>query len=107
MNEFKGTKGAWTLDKPFKDNLGNVLIDIVSDQGCCEKCNRKNGTYLVARTFKNAVGNNESKANAQLIATAPELLDALQDLVKIVENGDVTNHCTEYAKQVINKSLGK
>ena len=78
--EFKGTKGKWTVDKPFKNYDGNVFIDINSEKTKFENCNGSRGGYLIARTYKNAVLKNEQKANAKLIASAPEMFEMLKDI---------------------------
>jgi hypothetical protein len=75
--EFKGTKGDWILEKPFKLQ-GNVLIDIVSEITKCDSCNNTEIGYLIARTFKNAVEEKEQIPNSQLIANAPSMFEMLK-----------------------------
>lgn len=87
--EFKGTKGKWEA----KDLFNNWII--VS----------KENDYVL-----NIKGN---KANAQLIASAPELLEALDNMMfifKSMSNNFPTPaeefNCYKQAQQAINKALG-
>ena len=99
--EFKGTKGMWTVDKPFKNYDGNVFIDINSEKTKCENCKGSRGGYLIARTYKNAVLKDEQKANAKLIASAPELLEALIEVVRISDRNNIAwNRAKELIKKV-------
>lgn len=104
MKRFKGTPGNWSVGKSYGA--------VVSDQ----KTNRKRysekdwesekeyyGGYIICESIA-------SNADAQLIATAPELLDALIELVKAWESleGIASQTCDPYlkAKQLIDKALG-
>ena len=63
--EFKGTKGKWVAK-----NLFNNWLIVDEDTDC----------VLEIR---------DNEANAKLIASAPELLEALQDLVIAIESEKV------------------
>lgn len=79
MKEFKGTPGPWHWDE---EGLGNKNHIVFGKE------------YPAEMT---------SKANKDLIAAAPELLEALQDLesrARIYVN-------TSKAKSAINKALGE
>lgn len=79
MKEFKGTPGPWHWDE---EGLGNKNHIVFGKE------------YPAEMT---------SKANKDLIAAAPELLEALQDLearARIYVN-------TSKAKEAINKALGE
>lgn len=92
MKEFKGTKGKW-----LRDDSAIVVNNIqIADVYCSSECS-------VAEM--NAEDCNEMRANAQLIATAPELLEALIDLVKIVEAYDDESYSTAYARDIIDTAL--
>ena len=90
--EFKGTKGEWKFDEfdvyvDFEDNeIGNLIC-------------------LAPEKFKPSMKN--WKANAQLIATAPELLKALQDVISSLGGEyDINDDVYKQSIKVINKALG-
>ncbi len=66
MSEFKGTKGPWSVS-------ANTSVDSELGGFICE-------AYGDSTSFE------QDQANAKLIAAAPELLDALQQSMKIWEN---------------------
>lgn len=81
MSEFKGSAGAWRLlpeevDKPYIRVRGTLL----------------GGRYKIANILTPVYENvhsreaDETRANANLIAAAPDLLEALQILLVAVEN---------------------
>ena len=95
--KFKGTKGKWTyrangLTNSFDVEVKNSIEDTIA---------RTNGSR------------HNSEANAKLIAAAPELLDALNTAINILDckNGYHKKHdnliSIEEMKQAINKALGK
>ena len=96
--EFKGTKGEWEFTKdPASNGWTSVFLKGTNH----EICTCYTGTEIP--DF------DELEANAQLIATAPELLKALRYILDQKEN----EHCStymdevcEYAEKVINKALG-
>ena len=87
MKEFKGTKGKWRLD-----SYGNELV-IVRESDKQHILTMRIGSFP-----------KEKKANAQLIATAPELLEALRKAICYVpiDEEDFDNFA-----RGINKALGK
>jgi hypothetical protein len=116
--EFKGTKGEWyvgddcdIISKLVEERVKNHKDPLVSekDNGEIAQCwqDYYDGTIISTE---------EAKANAQLIATAPKLLEALKGFVtdfkndfvvdgKIVDNPDnmlVTNY--EIFKNLINQA---
>lgn len=109
MNEFKGTKGEWNLitaiysSKMFGTHNGFQIIG-------------NNGRRFVCDvTLNNAVGipEDERQANAKLIAAAPDLLEALHnvlDAVKRCEDREQTvsyENCYKIAEKAIFKAIGQ
>ena len=93
MTQFKGTPGPWRVSEKRGD-----LIDIRHE-------NNEPGAMSLnlAQIVARQSWLKEAEANAQLIAAAPELLEALQDLQAracIYVN-------TSKAKAVINKATGE
>lgn len=82
MKEFKGTPGPWYWDE---EGLGNKNHIVFGKE------------YPAEMT---------SKANKDLIAAAPELLEALIKLVDIVDDM-VHGPSTDAAHAAINKALGE
>lgn len=96
MTEFKGTKGKWSIGE--QDQYGIQIW-----------CNQ---SHYVARAYHGGSDrtDDETNANAQLIATAPELLSELQHAVKALEavsSFGATRPIIESAKRIISKALGK
>ena len=92
--EFKGTKGEWVINSKASRNI---------------KCNG----ITIANCSQGQSGDNEEeeKANAQLIANAPKLLEALKGLVSDIETLLAERSIEwqqagylETAKQVINQA---
>ena len=93
MKEFKGTPGPWVIG----GNEGNKL-SVNSDP------------YFVALVDEG----NSQEANARLIASAPELLSALQHLVEVYDREDGKQWTTASkkaaiaeARAAIDKALGE
>lgn len=82
--KFKGTKGNWFL------NLREGFIETIDDDIIC--------------SLQNCTNSYEEEANGRLIAAAPNLLEALTDLVKYCEENETFAEL-ELAKNAINKAL--
>lgn len=97
MSEFSGTPGPWVASKSDRC-IGPVSKD--DDQSY--------GMILPVAwvEFDNKPGHHQ--ANANLISAAPELLEALQELVFLYEHDEGCRELTEYkrAKEAIKKALG-
>ena len=108
--EFKGTKGNWwacCLGKGNKshyvfghDGQGGAVCAMLSNDPIIDKEHYEH--------LEETITNKERQANAQLIATAPELLESLQELYSSVNNATsmhLLNDPMQKAKQAIEKAL--
>lgn len=101
MSKFKGTPGPWFAVK------NSVYWDI--------RIYNNDYGQILASTQTNRfipINSEQEKANAQLIAAAPELLEALQDckdtllLCTLIDKSGQAKESFELAELVINKALG-
>jgi hypothetical protein len=84
MSEPKFTKGPWRVGKPFfqstsKQNVTPILWSTPS----CGECGKSDGEWLVAWTFPNSLKKPQYKFNAQLIAAAPDLCEAVRKAIQL------------------------
>jgi len=100
MEKFKGTKGKWIFDK-----------SLYIDTECEAIVEAYQGGWDIARVQDGSRNNNSSviRANAQLIAAAPELLKFAMFVAKH-EKGSAPSvgyfqEMIERAEQIINKAL--
>jgi len=99
MSKFKGTQGKW------KARIG-YRIDVITDDdrafGICD-IGTEQELYLSNYNL------DEAKANAQLIASVPELLDTLQGIIDAQYGKGKTladlNSRIDKAKRVVMKAL--
>jgi len=78
------TPGPWLIN-----TLEVVPFSIHAHRGCVAE---------VSRGTMNEVKADEIEANARLIAAAPDLLEALQQIVKIAHRGDGDNRPIDSAR---------
>ena len=100
MKTFKGTKGKWMIneDDIYKSCYSPNLII----KGGYEP-------YLIADII-GGLNDVEIKANAQLIAAAPELLEALQLIIETKQPIEWAENNLDFitkAQKAINKALGQ
>lgn len=93
MSEFKGTPGPWFITGSMTKYI-EARIDggMIQEVAACGPTHEDNGYGA------------QQNANANLIAAAPELLEALQEVVRI---SDRKHDAWDKAKAAINKALGK
>jgi hypothetical protein len=72
--EFKGTQGEWTF-KHGATNICSKESGRMIANSAVYSCNTDDGEHLI-----------ENEANAKLIASAPELLEALQHSLRLAES---------------------
>ena len=97
MKKFEGTKGRWVYSK-HRDTHDSVI----------HSENAKEEFGYISNENGGVIGSSEwiwlKPQDAYLIAAAPELLEALQDLVKYCEDNNVGAEL-ELAKNVIDKAI--
>lgn len=104
MSEFKGTPGPWKLTYHLYDNgIGGCTETIGTDSNSWIA--EAKGTHVFNGTA------DEVLANAQLIAAAPELLEALMFCQSVIAKQgmfDLSERMAyDKATEAINKALGK
>ena len=90
MSDFKGTKGPWEFHESS--------CKIVSSSSA----------ITIADTYDSYCEYGENTANANLIAAAPELLEALQAMIESYEHeASMHNRALLQARAAIAKALGQ
>lgn len=74
MSDAKHTPGPWLLGATIVDGMSDMEIEIKSDDH-----------HVIAFAGDWDVGQQQTEANARLIAAAPELLEAAKDLLPLAE----------------------
>lgn len=98
MSEFKGTKGPWRVSEKVGE-----FIHIRHDNNYPGAMSL-NLAHITAR----ASWSKEAEANARLIAAAPDLLEALQNMVTAYEyEASIDNPALLAARAAITKALGE
>ncbi len=89
------TAGPWIIQEHKDKNFG---IDLTEG---------KKGKVICNVTSHYIAEHEEAQANARLIAAAPELLAALQDLVAISKHPYQEMATYKYAQEIIKKAKGE
>jgi hypothetical protein len=92
--EFKGTKGKWEIDitPPYHEPKCSTL-EIYSDE--------KTSVWICKVQNNGVIESEEGTANAQLIASAPEMFELLSKLVRECQIKDISRF--KEAKQLLTK----
>lgn len=104
MNEFKGTPAPWEV---IEHNWSDTSI-MAGDRTVCSISIYHEGTEETQEQLEDEVS-----ANAKLIASAPDLLEALQHLIKewdkVTDVFPLMANEEAYikAKQIVKKALGE
>ena len=96
MSNAKHTPAPWFIE----ENADHYPFVMADDNNTVAMLFEKDGSLLYGRTHK------ETTANAKLIASAPELLEALSSFMELTSKMDY-NYCREAiakAEQVIKKA---
>lgn len=103
MKEFKGTKGIWTVEEHSWSDTSLM---------CGEKTIATMSIYHDATEETQEELENEVTANFNLLAAAPELLEALQEAILCLDRYCIPETSEELktlylkSKNVINRALG-
>ena len=92
MEKFKGTQGEWTVnpDRSELNEDGVTAINIDADSA---------GFVSIATVWKTNEKDNQAESDAKLIASAPDLLEALENARLFLSvNGLFTNNSELYSK---------
>lgn len=92
--EFKGTKGEWLYNGSLQMNSGYRVVY------------NKSGILLHKSENKFGLTEDEIEANAKLIASAPDLLEALCQIQSAVETGAVKGLLSDEIESM-NKAIEK
>lgn len=95
----KHTPGPWHVGNVNKSR-NKEFISI--------NCGEGNAVYTIAQTIPlRDSATDEDRANARLIAAAPELLEALADLCYVVGHAYQDSNVFKNARKVIEKATGE
>lgn len=97
MKEFKGTKGEWTYEGGDNNSVDVILPNDTTIS--IDRVSRYTGSPVIGRE--------QMEANAQLVAAAPEMLEALQEIIYGIETGLGNKHQLRVAKKALKKALGQ
>lgn len=105
MSEFKGTLGPWSVDTDIDDGYGDESVISHWVRGAPHPNAPGFGGLVVASVVADCVENSE--ANARLIAAAPDLLEALQALIRHAEKLGRHSGVYDKARAAIARATGE
>ncbi|EAS3168211.1 hypothetical protein DOV11_04205 [Salmonella enterica] len=102
MSEFKGTTGKWSFSHSSASDDNVACIEINSSESLHEIAYLQSTPSSIGKYEQTSL--DKTIANAHLIAAAPELLEALQAVVRVA---DRQTDEFDMARAAIAKALGK
>lgn len=102
MSEFKGTPGEWSFSHSSASDDNVACIEINSSESLHEIAYLQSTPSSIGKYEQ--ISLDKTIANAHLIAAAPELLEALQAVVRVA---DRQTDEFDMARSAIEKALGK
>lgn len=104
MSEFKGTPGEWGFTHSSASDSSTACLEITSTGSLHEVAYLQSTPSNISRYEPTSF--DRTIANAHLIAAAPELLEALQEMAKMLDSAGC-EAATVNAHKIIAKALGK
>lgn len=107
MKEFKGTPGKWSFSHGSASDDNVACIEINSSESLHEVAYLQSTPSSIGKYEQTSF--DKTIANAHLIAAAPDLLEALQSIIKLQTHGYVVlgDKYTGMARAAISKALGE
>lgn len=102
MSEFKGTPGEWSFSHSSASDDNVACIEINSSESLHEIAYLQSTPSSIGKYEQTSI--DKTIANAHLIVAAPELLEALQAVVRVA---DRQTDEFDMARAAIAKALGK
>ena len=104
----KYTKGEWYVRPDISIKKFESKFYVVTDGNKCSECGLGGDHRHICVILESAVGIIQAKANAKLIAVAPDLLEVLNEFIHSVEHEGVIRgrivDSIKNAKQIIKKA---
>ena len=100
--KFKGTKGEWLIDDySGQGSVIDIIVNINEDED-----KQIAQVYSLSEMCYKEFQNEEHKANARLIAHAPNMLEVLQNIMKCYEEkGQLLSFDVSQVRKVLENAL--